>query len=103
MSNNARVVDGGEIGTAQYLQALAAGIEPHVRMNPVLIKPESDLRSQVVVLGKSDLALSRMAWTERPPNLWPTIEDPAGVDGQQSGLACFRSPRRGRLADCIGP
>jgi adenosylcobyric acid synthase len=39
MSNNARVVDGGEIGTAQYLQALAAGVEPDVRMNPVLVKP----------------------------------------------------------------
>jgi adenosylcobyric acid synthase len=36
MSNNARVVEGGEIGAAQYLQALAAGVEPDVRMNPVL-------------------------------------------------------------------
>ena len=44
---NARVVDGGEIGTAQWLQALAAGVEPDVRMNPVLLKPESDTRSQV--------------------------------------------------------
>src|SRR5204863_6825696 len=51
MSNNARVVAGGEIGTAQYLQALAAGIEPDVRMNPILIKPEGDNQSQVVVLG----------------------------------------------------
>jgi adenosylcobyric acid synthase len=40
MSNNARVVAGGEIGVAQYLQALAAGIEPDTRMNPVLVKPE---------------------------------------------------------------
>ena len=48
MSNNARVVDGGEIGVAQYLQALAAGVEPDVRMNPVLVKPEADDRSQVV-------------------------------------------------------
>src|SRR4029077_14308374 len=58
MSNNARVVAGGEIGTAQYLQALAAGIEPDVRMNPILVKPEGDNRSQVVVLGKPDLKLS---------------------------------------------
>ena len=49
MSNNARVVAGGEIGVAQYLQALAAGVEPDVRMNPVLVKPEGDTRSQVVV------------------------------------------------------
>jgi adenosylcobyric acid synthase len=45
MSNNARVVDGGEIGTAQWLQALAAGVTPDVRMNPVLLKPESDIGS----------------------------------------------------------
>ena len=54
MSNNARVVAGGEIGTAQYLQALAAGLEPDVRMNPVLVKPEADDRSQVIaVLGRA--------------------------------------------------
>jgi adenosylcobyric acid synthase len=74
MSNNARVVAGGEIGTAQYLQALAAGIEPDVRMNPVLVKPEGDNRSQVVVLGKPDLELSRLPWLERPAALWPVIE-----------------------------
>src|SRR5919206_1469826 len=75
MSNNARVVAGGEIGVAQYLQALAARVEPDVRMNPVLVKPEADARSQVVVLGRPDLALSRRAWRERPPSLWPVIAD----------------------------
>ena len=74
MSNNARVVADGEIGTAQYLQALAARIEPEVRMNPILVKPEGDNRSQVVVLGKPDLELSRLAWRERPERLWPVIE-----------------------------
>jgi adenosylcobyric acid synthase len=74
MSNNARVVEGGEIGVAQYLQALAARVEPDVRMNPVLVKPEADTRSQVVVLGHPDLELSRRAWRERPPSLWPVIE-----------------------------
>jgi adenosylcobyric acid synthase len=71
MSNNARVVDGGEIGVAQYLQALAAGAEPDVRMNPVLVKPEAETRSQVVVLGRVDLELSRRPWRERPAALWP--------------------------------
>ncbi|MDO5626649.1 MAG: cobyric acid synthase CobQ, partial [Pseudomonadota bacterium] len=52
MSNNARVVptaDGqmGEIGAAQYFQALAARATPDVRMNPLLLKPEADTRSQV--------------------------------------------------------
>jgi len=71
MSNNARVVDGGEIGVAQYLQALAAGVEPDVRMNPILVKPEADDRSQLVLLGRVDRDLSRRAWRERPSSLWP--------------------------------
>jgi adenosylcobyric acid synthase len=75
MSNNARVVEGGEIGVAQYLQARAAGIEPDVRMNPVLVKPEGDDRSQVVVRGVADLALSRRRWRDRAPALWPVVEE----------------------------
>jgi len=53
MSNNAAVsIDGGEIGRAQALQAFACGIEPTVHMNPVLLKPEADCTSQVVVRGR---------------------------------------------------
>src|SRR5439155_2512948 len=74
MSNNARVVAGGEIGVAQYLQALAAGVEPDVRMNPVLVKPEADTRSQVVIDGRPDPALSAASWRGRGPALWPPIE-----------------------------
>jgi adenosylcobyric acid synthase len=74
MSNNARVVAGGEIGVAQYLQALAAGVEPDVRMNPILVKPEGDDRSQVVVMGKVDLELGARRWRDRPGSLWPVAE-----------------------------
>jgi adenosylcobyric acid synthase len=74
MSNNARVVTGGEIGVAQYLQALAARIEPDTRMNPVLVKPEGDTRSQVVVDGRPDPALSARPWRDRPAALWKPIE-----------------------------
>ncbi|WP_416758487.1 cobyric acid synthase [Roseateles sp. So40a] len=75
MSNNARVVPGlggrpGEIGSAQYFQALAARARPEVRMNPVLLKPEKDTASQVVVLGEVDEALSRAPWRERSEALW---------------------------------
>jgi len=53
MSNNSMVcADGGEIGRAQWLQAVAAGVEPEVAMNPVLLKPGSDRRSHVVLLGR---------------------------------------------------
>jgi len=75
MSNNARVVAGGEIGTAQYLQALAARATPDVRMNPVLVKPETDRTSQVIIRGVADPAISAMPWRARPTHLWAAIED----------------------------
>lgn len=49
--NSAVTVDNGEIGRAQALQALAAGIEPHTDMNPILLKPNTDTGSQVIVQG----------------------------------------------------
>lgn len=74
MSNNARVVRGGEIGVAQYLQALAAGVEPDVRMNPVLVKPEGDTTSQVIVLGRVNAEISALPWVERAPALWQAVD-----------------------------
>ena len=74
MSNNAGVTeDGRELGRAQIVQAAAARIAPEARMNPVLIKPEADTRSQVVVLGQADLAISRLPWRERRARLWPVV------------------------------
>ena len=53
MSNNAAVTaDGGEIGRAQALQARACGVAPSVHMNPVLLKPQSEVGAQVVVQGR---------------------------------------------------
>ena len=76
MSNNARVVPGpqgraGEIGSAQYFQALAARARPDVRMNPVLLKPEADTASQVVVLGQVREDLASVPWRMRSERLWP--------------------------------
>ena len=79
MSNHARVVIGadgrpGEIGSAQYFQALAAGARPEPRMNPVLLKPEADTRSQVVLMGQVRHHLAAMPWRERSALLWPTAQ-----------------------------
>ncbi|RYZ08761.1 MAG: cobyric acid synthase, partial [Comamonadaceae bacterium] len=80
MSNNARVVGGsaeapggGEIGSAQYFQALAAGVRPEVRHNPLLLKPERDTHSQVVLLGQVDAELTRLPWRGRSERVWPAI------------------------------
>ncbi|ROR55014.1 adenosylcobyric acid synthase (glutamine-hydrolysing) [Luteococcus japonicus] len=54
MSNNSMVVADGEIGRAQYLQAVAARVEPTTAMNPVLIKPGTDRRAHVVLRGQPD-------------------------------------------------
>lgn len=80
MSNNARVVPGlggrlGEIGSAQYFQALAARARPEVRMNPVLLKPERDTASQVVLLGEVRPDLAEVPWHERSARVWPFARD----------------------------
>lgn len=77
MSNNARVVASdngqGEIGSAQYFQSLAAKAVPDVRMNPLLLKPEADTHSQVVLMGQVSEALSAMPWRGRSASVWPQI------------------------------
>ncbi len=76
MSNNAAVtVDGGEIGRAQALQALAAGVEPTTDMNPILLKPESDVGAQVIVQGKRTATLKARDYARAKPQLLtPAIE-----------------------------
>ena len=77
MSNNARVVASynglGEVGSAQYFQALAAKAEPDVRMNPLLLKPEADTHSQVVLLGEVNTELTHTPWRGRSEKVWPKI------------------------------
>ncbi len=74
MSNNAAVtLRGGEMGRAQALQAQAAGLDPVEEMNPVLLKPLGDQRSEVVVLGRGRPELARTPWRERKRVLEPVV------------------------------
>lgn len=76
MSNNAAVtVDGGEIGRAQALQARAAGVEPSVHMNPVLLKPQSEIGSQVVVQGRVVGNARARDYQAMKPQLMPAVLD----------------------------
>jgi adenosylcobyric acid synthase len=74
MSLNAAVTpDGGEIGRAQYTQALAARAVPSVDMNPILLKPTDDHRSQIVVLGKATTVDRAADYYTRAATLWPVV------------------------------
>jgi adenosylcobyric acid synthase len=74
MSNNAAVTaDGGEIARSIAVQAAAARIEPTVAMNPVLIKPEGQRRSQIVVEGRAWLTLDALDYWERKATLWDVV------------------------------
>ena len=103
MSNNARVVAGGEIGVAQYLQARAAGVEPDTRMNPVLVKPEDETQSQVVLQGRASAEISALPWRERAPRLWPAIAqslDSLLAEYDLIVLEGAGSPAEINLSDC---
>ncbi len=74
MSNNAAVTaDGGEIARSIAVQAAAARIEPTVRMNPVLIKPEGQRRSQIVVEGRPWQTLDAQDYWQRKELLWGVV------------------------------
>ncbi len=74
MSNNAAVtVDGGEIGRAQALQALACGRDPVVDMNPVLLKPESEIGAQVIVQGQRLTTVKAREYSALKPTLLPRV------------------------------
>ena len=74
MSNNAAVTsDGGEIGRAQALQALACGLPLHTDMNPVLLKPETDVGAQVVVQGKRLTTAKARDYAKLKPQLLGSV------------------------------
>src|SRR5580704_13784157 len=74
MSNNAAVAqDGGEIGRAQALQARAARVPPSVHMNPVLLKPQSEIGAQVVVQGRVYGTARAAAYQRMKAELMPYV------------------------------
>jgi adenosylcobyric acid synthase len=80
--NAAVALEGGEIGRAQASQAAAAGVEPSVAMNPILLKPEGADRSQLVVLGRAVGSITWREYTERQADLLPVVAE------SLAGLRC---------------
>jgi adenosylcobyric acid synthase len=76
MSNNSFVTtEGGEIGRSTAFQAQACGIEPHVDMNPILLKPSTEIGAQVVVLGKAVKVMSAREYHQYQPHLLGVIRE----------------------------
>lgn len=87
MSNNAAVTaDGGEIGRAQALQARACGLRPSLHMNPVLLKPQTDVGSQVVVQGKMLGNAGARDYHALKPSLLPRVLDSFHAIGENRDL-----------------
>ena len=108
MSNNAAVtVDGGEIGRAQALQAKACRVDPRVDMNPVLLKPQSDVGSQVVVRGEVKGNYSAREFQDIKPDLLDDVvaafgrlgEDADFVVVEGAGSAAEINLRRNDIAN----
>src|SRR5881394_4619945 len=76
MSNNAAVTeDGGEIGRAQALQARAARVPPSVHMNPILLKPQSQVGAQIVVQGRVYGTAKAAEYQGMKPQMLPFVLD----------------------------
>ena len=87
MSNNAAVTpDGGEIGRAQALQARACGVAPSVHMNPVLLKPQTDRGSQVIVQGRMTGSATAHDYVALKPSLMPAVLDSFSQLGAEADL-----------------
>jgi adenosylcobyric acid synthase len=108
MSNNAAVCkDGGEIGRSQALQAIAARATPHSDMNPILLKPEGNTRSQVIVNGKplasaNGKPIEAADYFERRQQLWPMVTSAIDRLREQYDLVIIEgagSPAELNLAD----
>ena len=76
--NSAVSIDGGEIGRAQALQAMAARIAPHSDFNPVLLKPSSDTGAQIIIQGRARLDMDARAYHDYKPRAMAAVMDSFG-------------------------
>ncbi|MDE2992090.1 MAG: cobyric acid synthase [Chloroflexota bacterium] len=82
--NSYATPDGGEIGRSQAVQAAAALVAPSVDMNPILLKPEGDRRSQVVLLGRPQAVASAREYQQLKPQMWAMVT--AALDRLRAGF-----------------
>ncbi len=103
MSNNAAVTPGGgEIGRAQALQAKAAGVSPTVHMNPVLLKPQSDIGAQVVVQGRAEGTVKARDYHALKPKLLAKVLESFAIVAHDADLVLVEgagSPAEVNLRD----
>ena len=93
--------DGGEMGRAQVVQAEAAGIEPDTRMNPILLKPTTDVGSQVIVNGRVQGNMPAMEYYRRKRDFIPAVME--AYESLSRRVRCYRDrgggqPRRDQFA-----
>jgi adenosylcobyric acid synthase len=87
--NSVVTLDGGEIGRAQAMQAAAAGVEPEAAMNPVLLKPSGERRSQVVVMGRPHSEADARSYQALKRELAPVVADAlADLRGRFDVVVC---------------
>jgi adenosylcobyric acid synthase len=99
--NSGITADGKEMGRAQIFQAEAAGIEPDVRMNPVLLKPTSDLKAQVVLMGKVATDMDAVSYHEYKPRLREQILSVYRSLAQEYDVLVWKVARRRRSTCAI--
>ncbi len=102
MSNNAAVTaDGGEIGRAQALQARAARAPPSVHMNPVLLKPQSEIGAQIVVQGRVYGSAKAAAYQHMKRDLLPFVLDSYAAAAAARPTSCWsKAPAAPRKSIC---
>ncbi len=87
MSNNAAIAaDGGEIGRAQHLQAMAARARPSIHMNPILLKPQSDIGAQVIVRGQVRGTANARQYQHMKADLLAEVLDSHAINAARADL-----------------